>query len=130
MPLSSLHKGTIVSAPSPLLSKALRVTCLRVVLGRYQRRSLTFFAFVQAYVAEVIRYSLHQNLFYILSKVSLPVKKCVLYCVFIFYFELCGLFLVMLSFKLSVMLCICIYFISVLSVLPLNFLPYKSHFIH
>ena len=43
MPLSSLHKGTIVSAPSPLLSKALRVTCLRVVLGRYQRRSLTFF---------------------------------------------------------------------------------------
>ena len=58
MPLSSLHKGTIVSAPSPLLFKALRVTCLRVVLGRYQRRSLTFFAFVQAYVAEVIRYNL------------------------------------------------------------------------
>ena len=57
MPLSSLHKGTIVSAPSPLLSKALRVTCLRVVLGRYQRRSLTFFAFVQAYVAKVIRYN-------------------------------------------------------------------------
>ena len=57
MPLSSLHKGTIVSAPSPLLFKALRVTCLCVVLGRYQQRSLTFFAFVQAYVAEVIRYS-------------------------------------------------------------------------
>ena len=56
MPLSSLHKGTIVSAPPPLLSKALRVTCLHVVLGRYQRRSLTFFAFVQASVAEVIRY--------------------------------------------------------------------------
>ena len=36
--------------------KALRVTCLRVVLGRYQRRSLTLFAFVQAHVAEVIRY--------------------------------------------------------------------------
>ena len=58
MPLSSLHKGTIVSAPSPLLFKALRVTCLRVVLGRSQRRSLTLFAFVQAYVAEVIRYTL------------------------------------------------------------------------
>ena len=57
MPLSSLHKGTIVSVPSPLLSEVLRVTCLRVVLGRYQRRSLTFFAFVQAYVAEVIRYT-------------------------------------------------------------------------
>ena len=57
MPLSPLHKGTIVSVPSPLLFRALRVTCLRVVLGRYQRRSLTFFAFVQAYVAEVIRYS-------------------------------------------------------------------------
>ena len=56
VPLSPLHKGTIVSAPSPLLFRALRVTCLRVVLGRYQRRSLTLFAFVQAYVAEVIRY--------------------------------------------------------------------------
>ena len=56
MPLSPLYKGTIVSAPSPLLVRALRVTCLRVVLGRYQRRSLTLFAFVQAYVAEVIRY--------------------------------------------------------------------------
>ena len=56
MPLSSLHKGTIVSALSPLLSKVLRMTCLRVVLGRYQRHSLTFFAFVQAYIAEVIRY--------------------------------------------------------------------------
>ena len=33
------------------------MTCLRVVLGRYQRRSLTLFAFVQAYVAEVIRYT-------------------------------------------------------------------------
>ena len=46
-----------MSAPSPLLSKALRMTCLRVVLGRYQRCSLTLFAFVQAYVAEVIRYT-------------------------------------------------------------------------
>ena len=33
VPLSPLHKGTIVSAPSPLLFRALRVTCLRVVLG-------------------------------------------------------------------------------------------------
>ena len=33
VPLSPLHKGTIVSAPSPLLFKALHVTCLRVVLG-------------------------------------------------------------------------------------------------
>ena len=58
MPLSPLHKGTIASAPSPLLFRALRVTCLRVVLGRYQRRSLTLFASVQAYVAEVIRYTI------------------------------------------------------------------------
>ena len=57
VPLSPLHKGTIVSAPSPLLFEALHVTWLRVVLGRYQRRSLTLFAFVQAYVAEVIRYN-------------------------------------------------------------------------
>ena len=35
------------------------MTCLRVVLGRYQRRSLTFFAFVQAYIAKVIRYNRH-----------------------------------------------------------------------
>ena len=49
MPLSPLHKGTIVSAPSPLLSRALRVTCLHTVLGNYQQCSLTFFfAFVQA----------------------------------------------------------------------------------
>ena len=46
-----------MSAPSPLLSKVLHVTCLCVVLGRYQRRSLTIFAFVQAYVAEVICYT-------------------------------------------------------------------------
>ena len=33
VPLSPLPKGTIVSAPSPLLFRALRVTCLHVVLG-------------------------------------------------------------------------------------------------
>ena len=36
VPLSPLHKGTIVSAPSPLLFKALRMTCLCVVLGNHQ----------------------------------------------------------------------------------------------
>ena len=52
-----------MSAPSPLLFRALCVTCLRIVLGRYQRCSLTLFAFVQAYVAEVIRYNLvHQEM--------------------------------------------------------------------
>ena len=43
MPLSPLHKGTIVSAPSPSLLEVLHVTCLCVVLGNHQRRSLTFF---------------------------------------------------------------------------------------
>ena len=43
VPLSPLHKGTIVSAPSPLLFEVLHVTCLHVVLGNYQQRSLTFF---------------------------------------------------------------------------------------
>ena len=43
VPLSSLHKGTIVSAPSPSLFEVLRMTCLRVVLGIHQRHSLTFF---------------------------------------------------------------------------------------
>ena len=33
VPLSPLYKGTIVSVLSPLLFKALCVTCLRVVLG-------------------------------------------------------------------------------------------------
>ena len=37
------------------------MTCLHVVLGRYQRCSLTFFAFVQAYVAEVIHYKNKKN---------------------------------------------------------------------
>ena len=36
VPLSPLHKGTIVSVPSPLLFKALCMTCLRVVLGNHQ----------------------------------------------------------------------------------------------
>ena len=49
VPLSPLHKGTIVSAPSPLLFEVLHVTSLHVVLGNYQRHSLTSFAFVQAY---------------------------------------------------------------------------------
>ena len=43
VPLSPLHKGTIVSAPSPSLFEVLHVTCLCVVLGTHQRRSLTFF---------------------------------------------------------------------------------------
>ena len=72
VPLSPLHKGTIVSAPSPLLFRALRVTCLRVVLGRYQRRSLTLFAFVQASVAEVIRYIRTSFLLFALDQVRSP----------------------------------------------------------
>ena len=43
VPLSPLHKGTIVSALSPSLFEVLRVTCLHVVLGTHQRRSLTLF---------------------------------------------------------------------------------------
>ena len=43
VPLSPLHKGTIVSALSPLLFEVLHMTCLRAVLGDSQQRSLTFF---------------------------------------------------------------------------------------
>ena len=58
VPLSPLHKGTIVSAPSPLLFEALRVTCLRVVLGNYQRRSTnSLLPLSRHLVAEVIRYT-------------------------------------------------------------------------
>ena len=57
MPLSPLHKGTIVSAPSPSLFEVLRVTCLCVVLGIINDVHWPSFAFVQAYVAEVIHYS-------------------------------------------------------------------------
>ena len=58
VPLSPLHKGTIVSAPSPLLSEALRVTCLRVVLGNHQRHSTNFLLPLSRHlVAEVIRYT-------------------------------------------------------------------------
>ena len=58
VPLSPLHKGTIVSAPSPLLSEALRVTCLCVVLGNHQRRSTNFLLPLSRHlVAEVIRYN-------------------------------------------------------------------------
>ena len=49
VPLSPLHKGTIVSEPSPLLFRALCVTCLCTVLGNHQQRSTNSFAFVQAY---------------------------------------------------------------------------------
>ena len=67
-----------MSAPSPLLSKALHVTCLRVVLGKYQRRSLTFSAFVQAYVAKVIRYKIVGELLQIFQENSyfLRPAKC------------------------------------------------------
>ena len=62
MPLSPLHKGTIVSVPSPLLFRALRVTCLRVVLGNHQRHSLTFsLPLSRHYVAEVICYRINRT---------------------------------------------------------------------
>ena len=62
MPLSSLHKGIIVSVPSPLLFRALRVTCLRVVLGNHQRHSLTFsLPLSRHYVAEVICYRINRT---------------------------------------------------------------------
>ena len=47
VPLSPLHKGTIVSAPSPLLFEALHVTCLCVVLGRYSTTFTNSITFVQ-----------------------------------------------------------------------------------
>ena len=47
VPLSPLHKGTIVSAPSPLLFEALHVTCLHVVLGRYSTMFTNSITFVQ-----------------------------------------------------------------------------------
>ena len=48
VPLSPLHKGTIVSAPSPLLFEVLCVTCLHVVLGRLSMTFTNhFFTFVQ-----------------------------------------------------------------------------------
>ena len=57
VPLSPLHKGTIVSVPSPLLFEALRVTCLRVVLGNYQQCSTnSLLPLSRHLVAEVIRY--------------------------------------------------------------------------
>ena len=58
VPLSPLHKGTIVSAPSPLLFKALHMTCLRVVLGNHQRHSTNLLLHLSRHiVAEVICYS-------------------------------------------------------------------------
>ena len=58
VPLSPLHKGTIVSALSPLLFEVLCVTCLHVVLGNYQRRSTNFLLPLSRHiVAEVIHYT-------------------------------------------------------------------------
>ena len=49
VPLSPLHKGTIVSVPSPLLFRALHMTCLHVVLGNPSTMFTNLFsAFVQA----------------------------------------------------------------------------------
>ena len=63
MPLSPLYKGTIVSVLSPLLSRALHVTCLRIVLGNYQWRSLIFsLPLSRYYVAKVICYTLYLSL--------------------------------------------------------------------
>ena len=57
--LSPLHKGTIVSAPSPSLFEVLRVTCLHVVLGNHQRCSTnSLLPLSRHLVAEVIRYRL------------------------------------------------------------------------
>ena len=58
VPLSPLHKGTIVSVLSPLLFRALHMTCLRVVLGNHQQHSLTFsLPLSRHHVAKVIRYT-------------------------------------------------------------------------
>ena len=55
--LSPLHKGTIVSAPSPSLFEVLCVTCLRVVLGNHQQRSTnSLLPLSRQLIAEVIRY--------------------------------------------------------------------------
>ena len=57
VPLSPLHKGTIVSVPSPSLFEVLRMTCLRVVLGNYQRHSTNYLLPLSRHlIAEVIRY--------------------------------------------------------------------------
>ena len=47
-----------MSAPSPLLFEVLCMTCLHVVLGNYQQRSLTFSLPLSRHiVAKVIRYN-------------------------------------------------------------------------
>ena len=61
VPLSPLHKGTIVSAPSPLLFRTLRMTCLCVVLGNPQRHSTnSLLPLSRHIVAEVICYNSDQ----------------------------------------------------------------------
>ena len=64
VPLSPLHKGTIVSAPSPLLFEALRMTCLCIVLGRPSMMFTNLSLPLSRYnVAEVIHYTyaVHQG---------------------------------------------------------------------
>ena len=58
VPLSPLHKGTIVSAPSPLLFEVLHMTCLCIVLGRLSTMFTNLSLPLSRYnVAEVIHYS-------------------------------------------------------------------------
>ena len=73
VPLSPLHKGTIVSALSPLLFEVLHVTCLCIVLGNYQQCSLTLSLPLSRYhIAIVIHYIRTSFLSFTLDQVHSP----------------------------------------------------------